>query len=72
MEQFFKDLQSICRQYGHKVDIIQPTINAEGKILDVSILMEDDSEDNPFFNIPINNNLPGIIGNPYNSDVQEN
>lgn len=45
MEQFLKDLQAICRQYGHKVDTIHPSIDADGKILDITIFMEDDSED---------------------------
>lgn len=45
MEQFLKDLQAICLQYGHKVDTINPTIDADGKILDITIFMGDDSQD---------------------------
>ena len=48
MEQFLKDLQVICRQYGHKVDTINPTIDADGKILDIMIYMEDDERDEAF------------------------
>ena len=53
MEQFLKDLQAICRQHGHKVDTINPTIDADGKILDLTIFMEDDSEDIFMPNFPV-------------------
>ncbi len=53
MENLIKDLISICRQYGHKVDAINPSIDSDGKILDLTIFMEDDSEDIFMPNFPV-------------------